>query len=153
MGSDASYNEQALLWKAVRLVWAVTGMRRTPRRRRELHAGWPARMRGARQAEPACNRTCRMRGVRQAEPACNRTCRPNVRRAAVSMGSGTFYNEQALLWKVIRFVWAVTGMRANQFAFMRTCRPNVRRARFLWEAMRPIMSKRSYGKRCALCGL
>ena len=31
MGSDASYNERRLLWKAVRLVWAVTGMRRTPR--------------------------------------------------------------------------------------------------------------------------
>ncbi len=31
MGSDASYNERRLLWKAVCFVWAVTGMRRTPR--------------------------------------------------------------------------------------------------------------------------
>ena len=30
MGSDALYNEQALLRKAVRFVWAVTGMRRIP---------------------------------------------------------------------------------------------------------------------------
>ena len=31
MGSDASYNERRFLWKAVRFVCAVTGMRRTPR--------------------------------------------------------------------------------------------------------------------------
>ena len=39
MGSDTHYNEQALLWKVIRFVCAVTGMRIAPRRRRELHAG------------------------------------------------------------------------------------------------------------------
>ena len=95
------------------------------------------------------------------EEGAGSACRAIWRRG-IPMGSGASYNEQALLWKVIRFVWAVTGMSANQFAFMRayrirgarqaeparnrTCRPNVRRAKFLWEAMRPIMSGGSYGK-------
>ena len=67
------------------------------------------------------------------------------------MGSDASYNEQALLWKAVRLVWAVTGMR-------RTPRPmGAKRVQaqpaapyggggFLWEAVRPIMSKRSYGK-------
>ena len=64
---------------------------------------------------------------------------------------GTSYNVRRLLWGVIRFVFAVTGMRANQPGGLNplssalaalTC--GVRR--FLWKAVRPIMSKRSYGK-------
>ena len=39
MGSDALYNEQALLRKAVRFVWAVTGMRTAPPVRAEKGAG------------------------------------------------------------------------------------------------------------------
>ena len=38
------------------------------------------------------------------------------------MGSGTFYNERRFLWEAVCFVWAVTGMSANQFAFMRAYR-------------------------------
>ena len=44
---------------------------------------------------------------------------PHPRRAAVSMGSDTSYNEQALLLEAVRFVWAVTCVRAGQPAFMR----------------------------------
>ena len=55
--------------KSVRFVWAVTGVRRIPRRRREEHAG---STRGAeegagsacRAGQPAFMRTCRIRGVR-----------------------------------------------------------------------------------------
>ena len=35
------------------------------------------------------------------------------------MGSDTLYNEQALLREAVRFVWAVTCVRAGQPAFMR----------------------------------
>ena len=80
------------LWKAVRLVWAVTAMRRTPRRRREEGAG----------------SACPAPSGRELHAG---STRPHTRRAAVSMGSGASYNERRLLWKVIRFVFAVTGMR------------------------------------------
>ena len=63
------------------------------------------------------------------------------------MGSDTFYNERRFPWGVIRFVWAVTGIRtappvraekgagsacrADQSAFMRAYRIRGAR-RFLW---------------------
>ena len=68
------------------------------------------------------------------------------------MGSDALYNEQALLRKAVCFVWAVTCVRADQSAFMRAYR--IREARGSYgQSVRPIMSKRSYGKRCAFCGL
>ena len=90
MGSDASYNERRLLWAAVRLVWAVTGMRRTPR--------------------PVGANCTRVQPARRVKPAF--MPRPaSTAGAEVSMGSDTLYNEQALLWGVVRFVWGVTCMR------------------------------------------
>ena len=53
MGSDALYNEQALLWAVIRFVCAVTGM----------GAGSACR------AQPAFKRTCRIRGVRADQSA------------------------------------------------------------------------------------
>ena len=39
MGSDTFYNKRRFLWGVVRFVWAVTCVRRTPRRRRGMGAG------------------------------------------------------------------------------------------------------------------
>ena len=65
---------------------------------------------------------------------------------------GTSYNERRFLWGVIRFVWAVTCVRAGQPAFMRTCR--IRGVRgFYGQSVRPIMSGGFYEKRYALFGL
>ena len=103
MGSDALYNEQALLWAVIRFVCAVTGMRRPPRPPYWRGAAWV-------QAQPAARKSM------QAQPA-----------ASYDGGGflwevGTSYNERRFLWGVIRFVWAVTCVRAGQPAFMRTCR-------------------------------
>ena len=43
----------------------------------------------------------------QAQPAALAACAA----CGIPVGSGASYNEQALLWKVIRFEWAVTAMR------------------------------------------
>ena len=75
------------LWGVVRLVQAVTCVRRIPRHRRELHAGSACR------ASPLL---CAL----AASAACGD-----------SMGSDTFYNEQALLWGVVHLAWAVTCVR------------------------------------------
>ena len=74
-----------LLWAVICLVWAVTCMRGTPRRRRGRACGFNP---------PTC-------------AACE-----------VPMGSDASYNERRLLWAAVRFVQAVTGVRANQPAFM-----------------------------------
>ena len=177
MGSDALYNEQALLWAVIRFVCAVTGMRRPPRRRRGMGAG------------SACGVIRRRRflwGVMRfvwavshiwtappvrAEVYAGST-RPHPRGAEVPMGSDTFYNKRRLLWEVgtlclgcnlhedspapavlaRRGMGAGSACRAGQPAFMRAYRIRGAR-RFLWEVIRPIMSKRSYGKWYALCEL
>ena len=125
-----------LLWKAVRFVCAVTAMRIAPRRRRELHAGStrPPYWRGAKsmQAQPA--RPSGRKRV-QAQPA------------ALAASAAC----EGFLWAVIRFVFAVTGMRRTprpmgaEEGAGSAC-PHARRAKFLWKAVRSIMSKRSYGK-------
>ena len=43
MESGASYNEQALLWKVIRFVWAVTYIRTAPRPPYWRGAGGPVR--------------------------------------------------------------------------------------------------------------
>ena len=53
MGSDTFYNERWLPWGVIRFVWAVTGVRRIPRRRREEHAG------STRGAEEGAGSACR----------------------------------------------------------------------------------------------
>ena len=70
MGSDTFYNKRRLLWEAVRFVWAVTGKRTAPRRRRELREGGPARFQAR---------------------------LPHSRGARFLWAVGTSYNEQALL--------------------------------------------------------
>ena len=79
----------------------------------------------ARRIESAFMRTCRIRGVRR-----------------ILMGSDTFYNEQALLWEVVRFVQAVTGMRTAppvraEKGAGSACRAIWRRS-FLWGVVHSI---------------
>ena len=130
MGSDASYNEQALLWKVIRFVFAVSCVRRTPR---------PPYWRGAEEgAGSACRAIWRRR---------------LLWKAVRSIG-------RRLLWEAVRFVCAVTCVRTAPRPVGANCvqaqpagpvrfyahLPHPRRARFLWGVIRPIMSKRSYGK-------
>ena len=121
MGSDTFYNERRFLWGVVRFVWAVTCVRRIPRRRR--------------------GRGCRL-------------SLPRHMAAEFSMGSDTFYNERRFPWGVIRFVWAVTGIRTAPpvraeegagsacRASPLSCRvPPIRRARrLLWALMRFVFA-------------
>ena len=77
-GGGVFYNERRLLWAAVRFVWAVSCVRRTPPVRAEVYAG---STRPANQF--AFKRTCRIRGVRGFYGK-----RYVLYRAAASMGSG-----------------------------------------------------------------
>ena len=87
MGSDALYNEQALLWAVIRFVCAVTGMRRPPRPPYWRGAAWV-------QAQPARAQWARI-ACRLSLPRL-----PHSRGAEVPMGSDTFYNKRRLLWEV-----------------------------------------------------
>ena len=73
---------EGFLWAVICFVWAVTCMRRTPRHRRELHAGSTRPL--------LCAAIWRRRFLWEV---------------------GTSYNERRLLWEAVRFVWAVTGIR------------------------------------------
>ena len=84
MGSDAFYNERRFLWEAVRFVWAVSCVRRTPPVRAEVYAG---STRPANQF--AFKRTCRMRGVRKI-----------LWGVIHSIISGGFYGERCALYKL-----------------------------------------------------
>ena len=57
---------------------------------------------------------------------------PHPRRAAVPMGSDTFYNERRILWEVVRLVQAVTGIRTaprrRRELHAGSTRPHTRRA-------------------------
>ena len=70
-----------------------------------------------------------------------------------SMGSDTFYNEQALLWEVVRFVWAVSHVwtappvRAEVYAGStrpRLCAAIWRRS-FLWGVVHSIGRRLPWG--------
>ena len=118
MGSDALYNEQALLWAVIRFVCAVTGMRRTPPVRAEVYAGStrprPPYWRGAAwvQAQPAGFSL--LSSALAASAACGRTspllCAAIWRRSFL-WEVGTSYNERRLLWGAVRFVQAVSCVR------------------------------------------
>ena len=130
-----SYNKRRLLWEAVHLVQAVSCVRRTPRPPYWRGAAWVQAQPAARkrvQAQPAAlaaSAACEgflwavirfvfaVTGMRRtppvrAEKGAGSACRASSLLCAlaasaaceVPMGSDTSYNEQALLWKVIRFV-------------------------------------------------
>ena len=127
MGSDASYNERRLLWKAVRLVWAVTGMRRTPRPANTAGAGGPARIYAAHKG------------------------------AEVPMGSGALYRaaapmESGMLCLGCNWHEKNPAPHGREEGAGSAC-PHARRAESLWEGVRPIMSGGSYAQRYALCKL
>ena len=94
MGSDALYNEQALLWAVIRFVCAVTGMRRPPRPPYWRGAAWV-------QAQPAG--LSPLSSALAASAACGRTspllCAAIWRRSFL-WEVGTSYNERRLLWEV-----------------------------------------------------
>ena len=121
------YNERRFLWGVVRFVWAVSHVWTAPPVRAEVYAG---------------------------------STRPHPRGARFLWAVGTSYNERRILWAVICFVWAVTGIRTAPPAARRGCRAN--QPAFMprlanttagdsyGKSVRPIMSKRSYGKWYAL---
>ena len=87
-----SYNERRFLWEVVRLVQAVSCVRRTPRPPHWRGAAWM-------QAQPAARKSM------QAQPA-----------ASYDGGGflwevGTSYNERRFLWEVVRLVQAVSCVR------------------------------------------
>ena len=140
MGSDALYNEQALLRKAVRFVWAVTGMRTAPRRRRGMGAGSAC---GAEEgAGSACRFQAHLPHPRRVEPA----FMPRI--------------------KARRFLWEVGTLCLGCILRKENPAPQARIAcrlslpllcaaiwrRFLWEVIHSIMNGSFYGKWCILQG-
>ena len=109
-----SYNKRRLLWEAVHLVQAVSCVRRTPRPPYWRGAAWV-------QAQPAARKRV------QAQPA------------ALAASAAC----EGFLWAVIRFVFAVTGMRRiPPGGPARFYAPPYGGGGFLWEVGTPYNERR-----------
>ena len=156
------------------LAWAVTCMRRIPRRRRGRACGFnpPAFMRRHMAAGDFMGsdafyneRRFLWEAVRFVWAVSHIWTAPpgglNPRLCALaasaacgdSMGSDTFYNERRFLWEVIRFVWAVTGIRTappvRAEVYAGSTRPRlcaaIWRRSFLWGVVHSIGRRLPWG--------